>query len=61
MILQFAKTNNNKITRNDTMQLLKITDSQAYRLLKKLADNDKLELIGKGKYSYYKIKSHQCK
>ncbi len=55
MIIQFAENNNGKITRSDVIQLLKITDSQAYRILKKLADSNKLELIGKGKYSHYKL------
>ena len=53
LIIKYAASNNGRVSRNEAADLLKINDSQAYRLLKKLADEGQLRLIGKGKYAYY--------
>lgn len=57
MILKFAENNNGVITRKDAAELLRISVQQAYRLLKSMADEGKLQPEGKGKYAYYRIKS----
>lgn len=56
MIIKFAKSNNGKIARKEAADLLKIRESQAYRVLKKMSDEGLLLLVGKGKYAYYKLK-----
>lgn len=56
MIIKFAKSNNGKIARKEAADLLKIRESQAYRVLKKMSDEGSLILVGKGKYAYYKLK-----
>lgn len=55
LVLKLAKQQNGYITRDDVMELLNLTGSQAYRVLKRLADESKLQLIGKGKGAKYKI------
>lgn len=55
MILQFMLNNNGRITRGETVELLRVTDSTAYRTLKKLTDEQKIKLIGNGKYAYYEL------
>lgn len=41
------------ITRNNVSELLNINDSQSYRLLKKLSDNEELKLVGRGAGAKY--------
>ena len=55
MIIKFAESNNGKIVRKEAAELLKINEAQAYRLLKKMADEGRLSLVGKGKFAYYTI------
>lgn len=43
------------ITRDNVIELLGVNQSQAYRILKKLADNGKLVLIGKGRKAKYEL------
>ena len=45
-----------EIQRKEAADLLKIRESQAYRVLKKMSDEGLLLLVGKGKYAYYKLK-----
>ena len=52
LVLKLAKTQG-YITRGNVAELLHITPPQAYRILDNLADNKKLQLIGKGKYAKY--------
>jgi len=56
MVLQFAKENGGTITRGDVMELLHLTKSQAYNLLKKMVDDDKLDLKGTTRNAYYILK-----
>lgn len=49
--------NNEYISRADVIQLLHVPDSKAYRLLKKLVDQDVLVAINKGRYAKYTIKN----
>ena len=37
-------------------ELLNISDGQAYRILKKMSDNNKLVLVGNGRIAKYKLK-----
>ena len=53
LVLKLAREKG-KITRNDVAELLHLTPSQAYRILKKM--NDKLEPIGHGRGAGYIIK-----
>lgn len=43
------------ITRDNVKELLNISESQSYRILKKLAEDGKIELVGKGRASRYEI------
>lgn len=52
LVLKYAKTQG-FITRANVAGLLHVTPSQAYRILKRLADENKLKLEGKGKYAKY--------
>ena len=54
LILTLAKQQK-YITRDNVQQLLNINGSQAYRILKKLADHGKLTLIGKGRSARYEL------
>ncbi|MCD7955126.1 MAG: putative DNA binding domain-containing protein [Lachnospiraceae bacterium] len=52
MILNMAREQKS-IRRADVVRLLRVTDSQAYRLLQSLAEKGKLQLIKQGRYSKY--------
>lgn len=56
MVMQFAKENGGTITRGDVMELLHLTKSQAYNLLKKMVDDDKLDSKGTTRNAYYILK-----
>lgn len=49
--------NQGYVTRKDIVNLLNISPSQAYRLLKKLTEDNKIELEGYGRKSRYVIKN----
>lgn len=55
LILQLAKNNGGKVTRSEVIELLRVSPSQAYRLLKKLEDAGKLIGIGMGKGAHYEL------
>ncbi len=52
LILKLAKKKGS-VTRADVSELLHISPSQAYRLLSKLKEKGKLQLVGSGKMAYY--------
>jgi ATP-dependent DNA helicase RecG len=52
LILKLAKTQG-YVTRGNTAELLHITPPQAYRILESLAADNKLKLVGKGRYAKY--------
>ena len=54
--MKFAETNNGIITRKDAADLLRLNVQQAYRILKKMADEGKLIPEGTGKGACYRIK-----
>lgn len=55
LIIKLAKTQQGIITKQDVMNLFKISQAQAYSLLKQLKNENKITLLNGGKYSRYKI------
>lgn len=55
LVLKLARTQNGIITKQDICELLKITPSQAYTLIKKLQSENKIYLLNGGKYTKYKV------
>lgn len=55
-IMELVTKQNGMITRDNVVELLNVSTSQAYRLLKKLTEKDKLELVGSGRKAFYAIK-----
>lgn len=55
MIMKLAGMQNGMITKQDVADLLKVTPTQAYTLIKKMQKEGKLELVYGGKYAKYKI------
>ena len=55
LIIKLAKTQQGIITKQDVMNLFKISQAQAYSLLKQLKNENKITLLNGGKYSKYKI------
>ena len=56
LIINLAKANE-YISRADVMELLHVTDSKAYTLLKRLVDKGVLEPVNKGRYAKYQYKT----
>lgn len=54
-IMELAQKQNGRITRDNVMELLNVTPSQAYRLLKKLTDKGVFRLVGSGRAAYYEM------
>lgn len=55
LVMKLARTQQGKITKQDVVDLLKITPSQAYAILKQLQNDNKIVLTNSGKYAKYKI------
>ena len=55
LILKLASQQGGYITRDNVKELLNLSDDQAYRELRRLADAGKLRLVGKGRSAKYKI------
>lgn len=53
--MKLANSQNGIITKQDVIELLKVTPSQAYAVIKKLQAEGRLELLCGGKYSKYKV------
>lgn len=51
-----AARKDKRITREDVVELCKITPAQAYHLLKKMCNDDELDLHGAGRGAYYTLK-----
>lgn len=59
LIIKLAKHQGGYVTRDNVKELLNLSDNQAYRILRKLADRDQLYLIGKGRNARYElVKKH---
>ena len=55
LVLKLANEQGGYVTRDNVSELLNISNSQAYRVLKKLADKGKLMLVGKGRTAKYDV------
>ena len=55
LVMKLAKTQNGIITKQDVIELLKVSPSQAYTVIKKLQGEGRLKLLCGGKYSKYKV------
>ena len=55
LIMKLAETQQGIITKQDVMELFKISPAQAYSLLKQLKNENKITLLNGGKYARYKI------
>lgn len=55
LVIKLANQQGGYIKRDDVINLLNISSAQAYRILKKLASEGKLKLIGKGRVSRYEV------
>ena len=55
LVLKLAKKQGGYVTRDNVSELLNISSSQAYRVLKKIANNGKLVLVGKGRTARYDL------
>ena len=52
--MKLAETQDGIITKQDVIELLKVSPSQAYAVIKELQKMGKLELLCGGKYAKYK-------
>ena len=55
LIMKLAETQQGIITKQDVMDLFKISPAQAYSLLKQLKNENKIKLLNGGKYARYRI------
>ena len=55
LVMKLANTQNGIITKQDVIELLKVSPSQAYTVIKKLQGEGRLKLLCGGKYSKYKV------
>lgn len=55
LVMKLANTQNGIITKKDVADLLNISPSQAYSIIKQLQNEGKLKLLCGGKYSKYKV------
>lgn len=55
LVLKLAKKQGGYVTRDNVSELLNVNSSQAYRVLKKIANNGKLVLVGKGRTARYNL------
>ncbi len=53
LIMELIEKQGGIITRDNVTELLNITSSQAYRLLKKIEDSGKIRLVGAGRLAHY--------
>ena len=55
LVMKLAHTQNGIISKQDVTELLNVTPSQAYTIIKKLQNEGKLERICSGKYAKYRV------
>ncbi|MCD8231783.1 MAG: putative DNA binding domain-containing protein [Clostridiales bacterium] len=55
LVMKLANTQNGIITKQDVVELLKVTPDQAYSVIKRLKREGQLELLCGGKHSKYKV------
>ena len=54
-IMELIQKQGGRVTRDNVVELLNVTPSQAYRLLKKMSDKGRIKLIGNGRSAYYEL------
>jgi len=54
-IMELIHKQGGRITRDNVVELLNVTPSQAYRLLKKMSDKGYIKLVGNGRAAYYEL------
>ena len=55
LVMKLAHTQNGIISKQDVTELLNVTPTQAYTIIKKLQNEGKLERICSGKYAKYRM------
>lgn len=55
LIMKLARTQNGIITKQNIIDLLNVTPSQAYKIIKQLQNENKIMLLNGGKYAKYQI------
>ena len=54
-IMKLIQKQGGRITRDNVVELLNVTLSQAYRLLKKMSDKGRIKLVGNGRSAHYEL------
>lgn len=54
-IMELIQKQGGRITRDNVVELLNVTPSQAYRLLKKMSDKGRIKLVGNGRAAHYEL------
>ena len=54
-IMELIQQQGGRITRDNVVELLNVTPSQAYRLLKKMSDKGRIKLVGNGRAAHYEL------
>lgn len=54
-IMELLQKQGGKITRDNVVELLNVSPSQAYRLLKKMSDKGRIKLVGNGRSAHYEM------
>ena len=54
-IMELIQKQGGRVTRDNVVELLNVTSSQAYRLLKKMSDKGMIKLVGSGRSAYYEL------
>ena len=55
LVMKLARTQNGIITKQNIIDLLNVTPSQAYKIIKQLQNENKIMLLNGGKYAKYQI------
>ena len=54
-IMELIQQQGGRVTRDNVVELLNVTPSQAYRLLKKMSDKGRIKLVGNGRAAHYEL------
>ena len=54
-IMELIQKQGGRITRDNVVELLNVTPSQAYRLVKKMSDKGRIKLVGNGQSAHYEL------
>ena len=56
LVMKLASTQNGIISKQDVAELLKVSTPQAYRIIRQLEEEGKIELLCRGRHSKYRLK-----